>query len=110
MKFGGKTYDPQVDEKRLSKQLGCVYALMIDGRWRTIDKISSEIKGLWGVVATPQGVSARLRDLRKPAFGGYLVERRGISDGLFEYRLLKNPNKQVQLDMGFRQDVSQEDQ
>ena len=34
------------------------------------------------------GISARLRDLRKPRFGGYTVERRRVDGGLFEYRIL----------------------
>lgn len=33
---------------------------------------------------------ARLRDLRKPKFGGYQVDRRALGNGAFEYRLLIN--------------------
>ena len=35
-----------------------------------------------------QSISARLRDLRKPAFGGWTVERRYQGAGVFEYRVL----------------------
>lgn len=84
--FDGRTYDPALDHDRLARQLGRVYSLMIDGRWRTLDEIARELDD------PPASISARLRDLRKPKFGGYEVERRrrGIEiKGLHEYRLLR---------------------
>jgi hypothetical protein len=35
-------------------------------------------------------VSAQLRHLRKPRFGGHTVERRYMSNGLYEYKLILN--------------------
>jgi len=58
--------------------------LMRDGRWRTL----AEIVELCG--GSEAGVSARLRDLRKPQHGGRRVERRRRGEprlGLWEYRL-----------------------
>jgi hypothetical protein len=59
---------------------------MIDGQWRTLAEISA-------VIRCPEAsVSARLRDLRKNKFGGYLVERRrrgAERRGLFEYRVCR---------------------
>lgn len=55
---------------------------MSDGVWRTLDQIS-EVTG-----DPPASVSAQLRHLRKPRFGAYLVEKRYVSRGLFEYRVL----------------------
>jgi len=43
---------------------------------------------LIGIYATHQGISARLRDLRKAKFGDRKVERRKAKPGLYEYRLL----------------------
>lgn len=63
------------DQARLGRQMATVSDLMRDGRWRTL----AEIASLTG--APEASVSARLRDLRKPKFGGYVVERRRVSVG-----------------------------
>ncbi len=78
--FDGETIEAE-DGERLSKQLERVYFLMRDGRWRTLE----EIAGATG--DSMQSVSARLRDLRKPKFGGHTVERDRLGRGLFAYRL-----------------------
>jgi hypothetical protein len=91
VKFDGKTYDPALDHDRLRTQLGRVYALMIDGRWRTLYEIAGRIRH-----GSEAAVSARLRDLRKPRFGSYRVLRRRCdpdrtysAQGTWEYRVLK---------------------
>jgi hypothetical protein len=80
----GETFDAELDGHRLARQLTAVrdYMLRADG-WRTLDEIS-RITG-----APPASVSARLRDLRRPASGGYTVERRRRrpGGGLYEYRV-----------------------
>lgn len=84
--FDGNTYEEEHDRARLQTQLQAVRSVMLQGGWFTI----SEIKSLIGGTATPQSISARLRDLRKQRFGGFEVQRRrrGSKDaGLFEYRL-----------------------
>ncbi len=70
------------DGARLASQLDRVKALMLDSRWRTLGAIRAAVGG------TEQSVSARLRDLRKPRFGAFTVERRRVAEGLFEYRVL----------------------
>lgn len=81
--FDGATFDPQLDQDRLSKQLGRVFELMRDGEWRTLDQVQAFAGG------REAAVSARLRDLRKPRFGGYCVERRRVGvGGNWEYRVL----------------------
>ena len=83
--FGGATYDPQYDGRRLVRQLDRVMALMSDGRWRTLREIAFVLTD-----ASEAGISARLRDLRKRSFGGYSVERRRRGDarrGVYEYRV-----------------------
>lgn len=85
-RFDGVTYDPARDADRLRRQLGRVYEVMADGRWRSLWEISRE-------TGDPEtSISAQVRNLRKARFGGYVVERRlrtwqGHS-GTFEYRLL----------------------
>lgn len=81
MKYGGSTFDPALDEERLNEQTIRVYRLMIDEGWHTLSEISAAI-------GDPEAsISARLRDLRKPDFGGFEVQRRRRSVGLWEYRL-----------------------
>src|SRR5688572_28461757 len=80
--FDGRTFESEHDEARLAGQLERVKTLMSDGRWRTIDTIARLVHG------SAQGISARLRDLRKAPHGAYVVERRRVSGGLFEYRVL----------------------
>lgn len=85
MKFDGDTYSSNEDKERLSNQLNKVKELMSDGKWRTINQIKDSVGG------SEAGISARLRDLRKERFGGYVVSRRryGVkSYGLWEYQLV----------------------
>jgi len=83
--FGGSTFDPALDEDRLRRQLALVTAIMFDGQWRTLAQLSREADG-----APEASVSARLRDLRKPKFGGHTVERQRIpnGNGLHIYRVI----------------------
>lgn len=82
---GGATYDRQRDRKRLNKQTQRVFDLMCDSQWRTLRAISD-----WLDIGEASA-SARLRDLRKEEFGGFVVERRPVPGkrGLYEYRLLE---------------------
>ena len=73
--FGGDTFDPTLDEDRLRIQLAAVFKAVSDGQWWTLAQLSAEVD------APEASVSARLRDLRKPKFGGYLVERRRVPNG-----------------------------
>jgi len=78
--FDGETYDKS-DQDRLRSQLERVRKLMSDGKWHTLGSISIEL-------GYPEAsVSARLRDLRKPKFGGHTVERKHMGRGLWLYRM-----------------------
>lgn len=79
--FDGATYEPEHDQKRLTGQLGRVYAMLQDGQWHTLKYLA------YMVDASEAGTSARLRDLRKEKFGGHVIERRRVIGGLYEYRL-----------------------
>jgi len=78
----GETFSRPRDGARLNAQAEAVFDVMCDGCWRTLNQISN----LTG--APEPSVSARLRDFRKPKFGGYLVEKRHLENGLWQYRLL----------------------
>lgn len=87
IQFDGKTYDPARDGMRLGAQLLRVWALMSDGKWRTLAEISIN-------TGDPQAsVSARLRDIRKPKFGGHAVEVIHLGRGLYQYRLVRKDGK-----------------
>lgn len=80
-RFDGATLDIERDQSRLARQLTAVRLLMLDGQWRTLGQIHD-------LTGYPESsVSARLRDLRKLKFGGYDVQRRRLSGGLFAYRV-----------------------
>lgn len=80
-KFDGKTYEEEHDRKRLEGQLERVRKVMLDRRWHTIPELAKLVGG------SEAGVSARLRDLRKPKFGGHEIERERVAGGLFRYRM-----------------------
>ena len=79
--FDGETYDTDRDEERLRRQLRHVRSIMLDGRWHTLPELARGTNWL------TTSMSARVRDLRKERFGGWVVHRRYIADGLWEYRL-----------------------
>ncbi len=79
--MNGETYDEQRDGERLKKQLVAVRQYMADHEWHTLYALSL-------MTGAPEAsVSARLRDLRKSKYGGHIIERRHIGNGLWEYRL-----------------------
>lgn len=85
--FNGSDYVAGKDHARLSKQHERVRDLMLDGTWRTLDEIAT-------ATGDPAAsISAQLRHLRKPRFGGWKVEKRTRANrehGLYEYHLSAN--------------------
>jgi len=79
--FDGETYVAERDGERLGRQLKAVKAALGDHRWHTLAELARLAD------ASEASVSARLRDLRKPRFGGYVVEREYVAGGLHRYRL-----------------------
>lgn len=84
MRFNGSDYVHTRDSERLASQLLRVFELMFDGQWRGLDEISV----LTG--DPPASVSAQLRHLRKPRFGGHTVLKQHIGHGYYKYRLVVN--------------------
>ena len=82
--FDGDTYAPVRDKERLTSQILRVYEVMEDGKWRTLQEICAVLN------VSSASVSARLRDLRKPRFGGHKVERRYRERGVWEYCVQSN--------------------
>lgn len=84
MNFNGAAYDPVLDHSRLVNQLEEIRGYMADGEYKTIKEISD-------ATGHPENsVSAQLRNLRKPLFGGYRVERRYIEGTrISQYRVVR---------------------
>jgi hypothetical protein len=84
IRFNGPDYDPDKDRERLTGQILRIYRLMLDAEWRTLGEIAN-------ATGDPEAsISAQLRHLRKPRFGGHEVLKRRRGDenaGLFEYQL-----------------------
>ena len=86
-RFGG-TVEAQ-DIPRLVGQWNRVWSVMRKGNWYTLGEIHDAIRRDFQKLDSEAGISARLRDFRKPQFGSHTVERRRRSGGLFEYRLAR---------------------
>jgi len=82
MYFDGATYEHARDGARLGDQMMAVLSVMADGQWRTLKQLAAAVD------APEASVSARLRDLRKPRFGGHTVNREYLRRGLYQYQLL----------------------
>lgn len=78
----GDTYSPVMDEGRLNAQARVVWRAMASGEWQSLAALAA-------VTGAPEAsVSARIRDFRKPEFGGHEVERRRRdASAAWEYRL-----------------------
>jgi hypothetical protein len=78
----GATFEPKRDTIRLNEQCQDVYNFMADNCWHTLREISERVRH------PEASCSARLRDLRKPKFGGFTIEKRYIENGLWQYRMV----------------------
>ena len=94
MPFDGETYDADRDKKRLSTQFVYVrdWFLKNPNTWITLKSLALG----YGKPDALPGISARYRDLKKEKFGGYVMEKRYIKHGVWEYRM---PMKIIQPDL-----------
>jgi hypothetical protein len=91
----GPEYQQKFDGHRLNTQMLRVRDLMVQAsardRWLTLGEICVALEDAWCCRFPEASVSAQLRHLKKPGFGGYRLEKRRRASsrfGLFEYRLL----------------------
>lgn len=83
--FDGKTYEASRDFQRLGEQAKRVFKAMADGGWSTLHQLAQD-------TGDPEAsISARLRDFRKPKWGGFTIEREYAGNGLHRYRLVQRP-------------------
>jgi DNA-binding IclR family transcriptional regulator len=79
--FDGVTINDERDNGRLQRQLTDVRTMIVGMGWWTLGELAR-------ATGYPEAsVSARLRDLRKARFGGYTVERKYVSKGLWAYKV-----------------------
>ena len=85
LRFNGSAYDPALDQVRLTGQLARIYGVMVDEQWWTLGEIAQ-------TTGDPEAsISAQLRHLRKPRFGGHTVNKRRRGEpghGWWEYQLM----------------------
>jgi biotin operon repressor len=82
--FDGPTTetDGEAQTSRLGRQLVRVYDVLKDGQWHTLAEIAD------ATGAPEASIAARIRDLRKPRFGGFGIQTQHVGDGLHRYRLV----------------------
>jgi len=85
----GVTFDAKRDTVRLNQQALDVWELMRSGGWWTLHTLSR-------ATGHPEAsISARLRDFRKDRFGSHVVHREHVTNGLWMYRLIPNPDVRI---------------
>lgn len=90
--FDGQTARDAQTQQRLRGQLPCVRHLLSDHQWWTLPQLVAALDQRHGITAKEQGVSARIRDLRKGKFGAHTIERRerAHEPGVWEYRMVED--------------------
>ena len=70
--FDGAVYNSTRDRERLTGQLHSIFMLMSDGNYRTVNEIHEQL-------GYPHAsISAQLRNLKKPKFGGHGLEKKRV--------------------------------
>jgi len=77
MLFDGETYSP-IDESRLKNNLQWVFFAMQHCEWHSL----ADLRLVGGSAA-----DSRVRDLRKPRFGGFEIETKNCGNGEWHYRI-----------------------
>ena len=75
--FAGATFEP-VDFDRLANNQQRVFALMLDGKWKTQDELREVGGSAW---------DSRVRALRRPVYGSLVIETERLDGGAWRYRL-----------------------
>jgi hypothetical protein len=86
--FDGAHYNHIRDHLRLSHQHNRIFNLMLDGVWRSLQDIEKETGD------TSASISAALRNMRKPRFGGHTVNKQNVGSGRWLYQLVTAEDEQ----------------
>lgn len=74
---------------RTDRQVDAVRSILCGGLWWTFGDLQKELWHFYDIHASEAGISARIRDLRKPEFGGHTIDRRKCEGHLYEYRMVR---------------------
>jgi|GEM_PF-2150317 len=81
--FSGADFDQALDGERLLTQISRIWSFMQSGNASTLKEIAAATN------APASSVSAQLRNLRKPEFGGHTILRDGMyASGIHSYWLV----------------------
>jgi hypothetical protein len=81
---------PEPPEPCVRTLVEIVRTILGRGRWYTPWELCDEIRILHGVRISDSSVTARIRDIRKPQYGGQQVElRKRENSRAYEYRLAR---------------------
>jgi hypothetical protein len=71
-------------QTRLTAQIEVVRVILSDHKWHTLVDLQTRMPH-----TSDASISARIRDLRKPRFGGHVITSRRVQGGggTYEYRL-----------------------
>jgi len=88
--FSGADYSEARDKKRLGRQAVKIFNYMHNNGWQSLNAIAK-------ATGEPSpSISAQLRAFRNPKFQPddaiYEVDKRYVSNGLYEYKLIVVPN------------------
>lgn len=72
---------------RLGRQNAAVYEAMQSGLWWTLAGLKMHL-GFHGIMISETGVSARIRDMRKPPINATVVRRTRPGSNVREYRMV----------------------
>lgn len=76
----GETFNRPRDRKRLDTAMHRVSDTMSDKKWHTLKDLAKKAE------CSETCASARVRDLRKPKFGGWKVDAMHCTAGVWAYR------------------------
>jgi len=89
--FDGAFFDFEIDHSRLTKQMGLIFLVILDGKFKSVIQIQEEILNRFYKRCAQTSISAILRDFRKTKWGEHTVNTRRVKDtGLFEYQFIFN--------------------
>lgn len=88
--FDGDTIVPERDNTRLHPQLVAVLSKFLHeaNQWLMLPFIIMDVQRMTGTNAGAAAITARIRDLRKAKFGGYHIESRYVTRGVWAYRMV----------------------
>lgn len=87
----GPLFDEAIDGERIEKQMDRIRGVLLSHAWLSLAQLAN-------ATGDPEAsISAQIRHLRKPRFGGHTIEkrRRQPEGGTWEYRMVPEGGEHV---------------